>query len=372
MTTRTRPKATFVGVTYAGWQTRQMNLARSVAADGRLDAAFHEVTGWRPGGLIERLPLPASIRGRLRAMEQARPLAAVPRPDIVWTSATELALPYLWAFLGPLDRPLVVETDWTVDQQESMAQAYYGRPGRTGLSLRIARWRERRFLNRVDMFSPMSNWAADDLRRLGVPDERIRVIHPGVDLDAWKPGCRVRSGERPLRLLFVGGNFQRKGGDLLLDAMRGAFLGRCELDIVTRDPVPEAPGVRVHRAEPNSPELRELYERADLFVMPTRAECFGQVAVEALASGLPVIVGKVGGTGDIVDDGATGWRIQPDAPSLHAALEHALSVRECLPLMGARGRAVAEERFDGHRNDTLLIDLMIELVEQRKARHGTG
>lgn len=371
MTAPARPRATFVGVTYAGWKTRQMNLARSVASDGRLDATFHEVNGWKRHGLIERMPLPGGTLGRLRAVEQTRPIAAIPRPDIVWTSATELALPYLWAFLGPLDRPLVVETDWTVDQQESMAQEYFGRSPRTGLSLRAARLRERLFLSRVDLFSPMSNWAADDLRRLGVPDQRIRVIHPGVDLDAWKPACRSHREDEPLRLLFVGGNFQRKGGDLLIEAMRGPFRGRCELDIVTRDDVPPTPGVTIHRAEANSPELRALFHRADLFVMPTRAECFGQVAVEALASGLPVIIGKVGGTGDIVDDGVTGWRIAPDAPSLHAALEHALVVRDCLPLMGARGRNVAETRFDGRRNDRLLIDLMLELVERRRRRHAT-
>ncbi|MGD9934279.1 MAG: glycosyltransferase family 4 protein [Dehalococcoidia bacterium] len=372
MTNRQRPAATFVGVTYAGWQTRQMNLANSVGIDGRLNATFHEVSGWKSGGLLERLPMPGGVRGRIRAIEQTRPVAGIPRPDIIWTSATELVLPYLWAFLGPLDRPLVVETDWTIDQQESMAREYFQRPPRTGLSLRVARWRERLFLDRVDLFSPMSNWAADDLRRLGVPDDRIRVIHPGVDLDAWKPTSRSRTGDSPVRLLFVGGNFERKGGDLLLEAMRGTFFGRCELDIVTRDPVPETPGVTVHRAEANSPQLRALFDRADLFVMPTRAECFGQVAVEALASGLPVIVGKVGGTGDIVDDGVTGWRIAPDAPSLHASLEHALSVRECLPLMGARGRLVAEERFDGRRNDRLLIDLMLELVERRRARRGAA
>ena len=70
---------------------------------------------------------------------------------------------------------------------------------------------------------------------------------------------------------------------------------------------------RVHRAEANSPLLRQLYADADLFVMPTRAEAFGIVTVEAMASGLPVIVGDVGGGRSIVDHGKTGWLIPPRA-----------------------------------------------------------
>lgn len=372
MLTPGRPRAAFVGVTYAGWSTRQQNLERHVLEDGRFDATFRHVTGWEDGGFVERLPLPRRARGRARALLQARALAAFPRPDIVWTSCQELAVPYAWAFSGPFDCPFVVETDWAIDQQEAFAPLYFGRSPRSGLSLRIARWQERTVLQRADAVIAMSRWAAAGLRDAGVPDGRVHVIPPGVDLEMWSAPKRRAKDAGPLRVLFVGGSFGRKGGDLLVDAVSGPLAGRCELDIVTRDDVAPRPGIRVHRADPNSPELRALFESAEIFAMPTRAECFGQVFVEALASGLPVIAGRSGGTGDIVDHGETGWLVEPSLQEVVAALERALALRDTLPAMGRRGREVAEARFDGRKNDTRLLDLMLELVDRHGGRRSAA
>lgn len=360
----TKPRVLFLGSTYAGWKTRQLNIEAHTRADGRIDPIYRQVTGWHEGGAIERLPLPRGIRGRARALAEARPFATFPRPDVIWTSCGELAVPYLWSQLGPFHRPVVLETDWTLEQQESMAPLYFNREPRHGLRRHLSSWQERALYSQVSLFTPISNWAADGLRRAGVDDRRIRVLHPGVDLSLWKPATK-RVHEGPLKLLFVGGDFARKGGYLLLEVMRERFATRCTLDVVTRDEVPETPGVTVHRCEPNSPELVRLYQEADLFVMPTRAECFGHVTVEAMASGLPVIVGDVGGAHDIVDEGETGWLVKPEAAPLAAALDDALARRYVLPEMGQRARRVAEERFDGLRNDQVLVELLLE----QAARH---
>ena len=360
------PRALFVGTTYAGWKTRQMNLETHVAADGRLDARFARISGWREGGVIERLPLPGPVRGRLRALAEARSFASFPRPDITWTSCSELALPFMWAQAGPWRRPLIMETDWTLEQQEAFAPLYFGREPRTGARMKLAAAQERLFFRHVTLFAPWSNWAADGLRRVGVDDGRIHVLHPGLNLDAWTAPRREAPVGRPLRLLFVGGDFARKGGPMLVALLAGQFRGRAELDIVTRDDVVPAPGVRVHRAEVNSPALKALYASADLFVLPTLAEAFGLATVEAMASGLPCIVANVGGAPDIVHDGVTGWLIQPNAVALAEGLERAIAQADRLPAMGARGRKRAEERFDGARNDRLLVELMLECVARRE------
>lgn len=361
-----RPSALFVGVTYAGWKTRQLNLERHVAEDGRLDARYTHVSGWRDGGLLERIPgLPCGLAGRGRATLEARGFAAIPRPDVTWTSALELATPYLWANYGPLRRPLVCETDWTLEQQEFFAREYFRRAPRTGLRRAFSALQERILFDRVTLFTPISRWAADGLRRAGIDDARIHVLHPGLDLERWSVPERRADPSRPLRLLFVGGDFERKGGPELVDVVATRFAHDIELDIVTRDPVEPRANVRVHRAEPNSPLLFEQYAQADLFVLPTRAECFGHVTVEALASGLPAIVSDVGGARDIVDDGVTGWLIEPGAAGIAAALQRALDARAALPRMGAAGRRVAEERFDGRRNDRVLVDLLMDQAARR-------
>jgi glycosyltransferase involved in cell wall biosynthesis len=315
---------------------------------------------------VERIPvLPRGVRGRLRALVESAPMAMLPRPDAIWTSSLEAIAPVVWTQKGPLRRPLILDLDSTVSQLESMSEHYFNRAPKTGRRLDIALGLERVVWNSTTLFLPWSNWAAQSLRAQGVENERIVVLPPGVDLDAWPadgaPGARP---DQPLRLLFVGGDFARKGGDLLVKVVQERFAGRCELDIVTRDTVHGATLARVHRMEANSPELRDLYARADVFVLPTQAECFGIASVEAMASGLPIIMSNVGGAPDIVSDGETGWLIAPTAQSLARAIEQALADRERLMVMGRRARARAEERFDGRINDSRVVDLVLDQAER--------
>src|ERR1051326_3206585 len=126
---RTKPRVLFVGRMYAGHRTRFVNLQAHARASTLIDPSFREVTGWVEGGWIERLPLvPRAARGRLRATVQAAALAEVPRPDVIWTSVSEVALPHCWAQYGPLRRPFVLDLDWTFEQQEQLASVYFGRP----------------------------------------------------------------------------------------------------------------------------------------------------------------------------------------------------------------------------------------------------
>ena len=358
------PRVLFLGSTYAGHKTRFLNLETYSREDPRIKPRYRRVTGWIEGGRLESLPLvPKAMKGRARAVLEAAALAAFPRPDVIWMdeSAGQAAPLYLWSQLGPLRRPLVLDLDWTLEQQEALAPVYFGRPPKRGVRRAQARLQERALWSAVTLFTPVSRWVADSLRRQGVREDRIRVVPPGVDLELWRPAQDQPSEiNGRLRLLFVGGDFVRKGGDILLDVFRERFAEHCELDIVTRETVASALGVRLHRAEPGSPLLQELYARADIFVLPTRAECFGVATVEAMASGLPVIIGDVGAAREIVDDGETGWLIEPTALELARALETALERRERLRAMGRRARLIAEARFDVRASSCATVDALLE------------
>jgi glycosyltransferase involved in cell wall biosynthesis len=360
----------FLGSLYAGHRTRFENLRAHTEDDGRIAADYRTVGGWVEGGAIERLPvLGAAVKGRLRALREASAFASWPRPDAIWSSVATAVLPFTWAQLGPLRRPLVLDLDETLDLRERYARPYYGREPRGGAHARLLRAQERALYRGVTLFTPWSKFTADSLRASGIAEERIRVLPPGVDLELWRPpaGPRV-AGAGPLRLLFVGGDFVRKGGDLLLEAIGGPLAGRCRLDVVTREPVPATPGVQVHHAEPNSPALRGLYASAELFVLPSRVEFFGIAAIEALASGLPAIVSSAGAGREIVDPGATGWVVEPTAAAVAAAIEAALSARSDLLAMGRRARAVAEARYDGRANDRAVVDVILDAIEAFGAR----
>ena len=360
------PSVHFLGSAYAGHRTRFDNLRAHTESDPRIRARYDAVSGWRDGGSIERLPLlPRPLKGRLRAVLEGSAFARMPRPDAIWTALRVEIIPYLWATAGPLDRPLVLDLDWTFAQQEELAPIYYDRPRRSGIRPTVQRMAERWIWKHTTFFTPWSQWAADSLVLHGADPDRIRILPPGVDLELWQPHAKQESdADRPLRLLFVGGDFKRKGGQLLLQALDGPLAGRAELDIVTRDPVPSSSPARVHRLEANAPELLELYARADLFVMPSLAECFGIATVEALASGLPAIVGSVGGSREIVQDGRTGWVVDPDVESVGRALQDACDRRSALPTMGIAARQCAEDRFDGAANDRAVVDLLLEAIER--------
>ncbi len=356
------PRVLFLGTMYAGHHTRFINLRAHTETDHRIEPTYRGVSGWRPDGVIERLPiLPPAFRGRARALLECGSLASPRRPDVIWTSVgDELLAPYLWTQLGPMNRPVVLDVDSTPGLLERDAELYFGRPPRSGWIRKLLRLRERVSRRSVAWFSAWSRWAADALEAEGVPPSRISVLPPGVDLIDWTYVSRAAA--RPVKLLFVGGDFERKGGQQLLDAVRPRLCRGLELDVVTRSHVREAPGIRVHRAGPNSPELRRLYADAHLFVMPSRAECFGIAAVEAMATGLPVVMGDAGAAREIVDHGMTGWVVPPRREELAALLDHVAEHPEELPAMGRLARLAAEDRYDGRRNARSLVDLLLRVA----------
>ena len=120
------------------------------------------------------------------------------------------------------------------------------------------------------------------------------------------------------------------------------------------------PGVEVHRElQPNSAKLRELYASSDIFVMPTFADCFSIVAIEALAAGLPVVVTRVGGIPDIVVDGETGHLLEPgDSATLGNRLESLIVDPARRRAMSEKARADAVRRFDALENARRLFEFV--------------
>ena len=368
MTRFDSPRVLFLGTTYAGHATRFANLRANVESDDRVASSFSSVTGWREGGAFERMTvLPRAVRGRMRAVAEASTFARLPRPDVIWLSAPEVAALYAWAQLGSWKRPVVLDLDATPQQLDDMAHAYFGRPGKRGFRRLAAHLNERLLRPSILAYTPWSHWAATGLRDAGVPDEKIQIIPPGVDLSRWAVPVRTSSeAGSPLRILFVGNNFVRKGGDLLVELLQSPWGQQFHLDVVSgEDVVVDAPNIRLHRVAANTPELRALFTQAEIFALPTRAECFGIAAVEAMASGLPVIMGNVGGAADIVDHGVTGWLIEPTSGHLRDALHHVLATRDQLSNIGARARLAAEAKFNGAANDDRVIDLLLDLHSRR-------
>jgi glycosyltransferase involved in cell wall biosynthesis len=258
--------------------------------------------------------------------------------------------------------PIVVSLDATPLNLDSVGAGYDHRPDGSGPLSRLKLGWYRSLFRRAAALTTWNQWARDSLvRDYQVDASKITVIPPVVELPPWRPIQPRETTGRPARLLFVGGNFKRKGGHVLLDAFRDVLSGRCELDVVTDGEVPGAAGlVRVHRGlTPDDPRLRRLFDEADVFVLPTLSDCMPVAIIEAMASGLPVVATDVGAIREEVEHGETGLLVPPgDAGALALAVRSLLDDPDRRRAFGVGGRRRAERLFDGGRNYRSLVDLL--------------
>lgn len=352
----------------AGVRTQYENV-RAVAGNVD-DLAMHyvEINPYKPGGLIERVPLLSErTRGTLRSLACAAPLYTARPMDAVWTQADTAFFPFAATRARVAGIPYFISTDATTAQVESIDE--YGLAATNVWDHVKHAVRDRLIgycFTHAALVLPWSQWTASAIHaEYGVPEARMAVVPPGVDLSTWRVGGGNPAGTPSsgrARLLFVGGDWKRKGGPLLLDVFRSHLRGRCELHLVTRDAPADIddPDVFVYAdLSPNDPRLHHLYETCDALVLPTRADCFSLASIEAMASGLPVVTCPVGGIPEIVEDGASGWLIPVgNGAALYHAIDVLLTDSARRTQMGRRGRAIAEERFDAARNTRTIFELI--------------
>jgi phosphatidylinositol alpha-1,6-mannosyltransferase len=220
-----------------------------------------------------------------------------------------------------------------------------------------------------------SRFTASLVERAGVRPERISVIHPGCDVETFRPlapdpALRQRllgdrAGDRVI--MTVGGLVARKGHDMViraLPALRRRVPNVTYL-IVTSDPrgydseldaIARAAGVRdrvVFAYHVPTAELPKVYALSDVFVMPSRTntaacdiEGFGIVYLEANACGKPVVAGRSGGVADAVEDGVTGLLVDPQDPDAIAeTVGRVLTDASLAARLGRQGRARTEAEF---------------------------
>jgi len=257
--------------------------------------------------------------------------------------------------------PSVISLDATPMQYDALG-AFYGHvpSGSARIEALKKRLNQRAFRSARRLVT-WSQWAKDSLiADYDVPADKIMVIPPGIDTARWDFDRSARP-PGPVHLLFVGGDFARKGGDTLLEAFtRLPPSPDVHLHIVTKTRgVGEGlPGVTVwHDVQPNSDPLLRLFALADLFVFPTRGDCLPLAVMEALASGLPVVTTTVGALPEAVTHGETGWIVPPDDPDALADALAALASDGALRArLACQARAVGRERFDAAKNYGRLVE----------------
>jgi glycosyltransferase involved in cell wall biosynthesis len=243
---------------------------------------------------------------------------------------------------------------------------------------------------------------SDHVARLVEAPGKVHAIAHGVDLGAFAPPPAPRPAGRQ-RVLFVSRISPEKGVHVLVDAFAAvaARLPEAELRLVgaegivaremlagiSRDPAVRrlaelsAPGYLERCLDRLPPEVRarvtlagaldreavaEEYRQADVFVSPSLSEAFGMSILEAMASGLPAVVSRVGGMPEIVADGDTGLVVPPDDPhALGDAVASLLEDPVRRVAMGEAGRRRAEEAYDWDAVADRFLALYEDVVRRR-------
>ncbi|MEX0974948.1 MAG: glycosyltransferase family 4 protein [Bacillota bacterium] len=201
-----------------------------------------------------------------------------------------------------------------------------------------------------------SEYMKDEVGRVfGVPGDKVRVIPNGIS-PSWFDLPR-EIAPKPL-ILFVGRLVPEKGPHILVEAMPMVLSEFPEAHLVLAGDGPLEGDIRrriyqgglgkaVRLAGRQDDEgLRDLYRKAWVAAFPSSYEPFGIVALEAMATGVPCITGDAGGLKEIIQDGSTGLRVQPDNPqALADAVRALLRDRNWAEGLAKKAKAVASTEY---------------------------
>jgi len=196
----------------------------------------------------------------------------------------------------------------------------------------------------MDLIFPMSEW----LRKLFIEDfecdpEKVVSVGAGINLE-YVPEIMDKDYSRP-NILFIGIDFERKGGKTLLDAFKAVKkeIPEAKLTIIG----PELSGLpdgvisfgRIKKTTPDGERrLHDAYLDASLFVMPSHYEPFGIVFAEAMAHKLPCIGTDTCAMPEIIDEGKTGFIVPvDDSRSLAARIIELLKDKKLCEQFGVAG-----------------------------------
>jgi glycosyltransferase involved in cell wall biosynthesis len=194
---------------------------------------------------------------------------------------------------------------------------------------RIVHSLEKIALNRLAVVIANSQYTAGVVRdQYKLAAEKVRVCYKSIDPAPFQTMKTRRRNQpaHPPRILFVGGNIQRKGLPTLIRAAASILKEEASVSFWVVGGDHNQPAMeKLCRANHvrdcfqflgwrSQSELQKIYRQCDIFAMPSLVEALGVVFLEAMAAGLVPVATKVGGIPEIIQDGYNGLLVAPDAP----------------------------------------------------------
>ncbi|MBN1945036.1 MAG: glycosyltransferase [Bradymonadales bacterium] len=187
---------------------------------------------------------------------------------------------------------------------------------------RIVRGFVRWFYDAMEYVIAATHATRDYLVELGIRSDRVKIVPRGVDVNLFSPAQRrddlwPRYGlNGSTKLLYVGRISKEKNLDGLLEAFQAVQKEGAEVELAVVGDGPYRKELEQHYSRQQGvvftgflegSQLAQAYASADIFVFPSTTDTFGNVVLEALASGLPAVVTDQGGPSEIVQHNRTGF-----------------------------------------------------------------
>jgi glycosyltransferase involved in cell wall biosynthesis len=201
---------------------------------------------------------------------------------------------------------------------------------------------------------------------VGVQPERITLHKPCVSVASGL--VAGRSERTPVRIAFVGNDFERKGGPRLLGWHQARWASRAELHICSSKARPDhsLKGVVWHGKIPHARLMNEILPSCDMMVVPTWEDTFLVAAQEAQAIGLPVVTSRLAGLPEVVRHGRTGFvYLRDDEVSFVSAVERLIEDPALRRSMSRAAREHAAANLNGGIWYNHLLDQLVAVAHGR-------
>ncbi|HVB62180.1 MAG TPA: glycosyltransferase family 4 protein [Ktedonobacteraceae bacterium] len=291
------------------------------------------------------------------------------RPDVIVAVASEAAIAYL-----ETETPMVLVGDTTYAQLVDYFPYYSHISGR---SLREIHTIEQRVFAKVRASIFTSEWAARFvIDRYHADPRHVYVVPFGVNLDSIpEPAiANARTRSETCRLLFMGVEWQRKGGDIAYQTLLALRAKGTDAELIVCGCTPPAQLVHKHMTvipflNKNDPrqqqQLEQLFITAHFLLLPTRADCAPNVFREASAFGLPVITTNTGGVSGIIHEGENGYMLPLSArgDDYAALIARIYGAEEHYTRIVQSSRAAFEQRLNWDAWGRSIHDILVQELE---------
>jgi len=194
----------------------------------------------------------------------------------------------------------VIVLDWT----RTLHSEVYG----TNIRKDLIYYAHKKIFNKCHKIFCWTDASINNIHKVyGIDKSKLYKVPAPFLIDALS----IPPRETPLkpRVVFIGGDWLRKGGDILLNAWETKLKSKCQLTILTSDKSLEIDGVKIYTdIRYGTKEHKQIFEQNDILILPARFDAYPQVIGEAAAGGLAVVTTKFAlGSHEVITHGKSGY-----------------------------------------------------------------